>query len=338
MDGTLSWKEIHISITLTAKHEGDAPNLLGYLMLTPVHEYRQAPKIGEPIPRGGSLVQSDWFILCCMNPCETNPTPHLSQTEKATYFHLPPLTSSNPLLSIKPTRSEITMDIIKLLTSCCLSVNHNELIDEHTDPATEKLVAYTDFPSATELQSAAKRTSDKFLHLIFTAKAFNTSTINLQMHEIISSSQPITIASSWWIHLVLERLYKSMIKLITEIDQLRQKLSPALRKVVDEAEHFTHGLKEFQGEHPILAVLIETTVLALLIALLAPVLLEALGFGAEGVLEGEHRVIFIVLLMTSLTDDEQAVSPPDSSPCTPMFPMDPCSRSCRVLLQDTERV
>jgi hypothetical protein len=158
------------------------------------------------------------------------------------------------------------------------------------------------------------------------------------MHEIITSSQPIIIASSWWTHLVLERLHKSLIKLITEIDQLRQKLSPALRKVVNEAEHFTHELKEFQGEHPILTVLIETTVLALLIALLAPVLLEALGFGAEGVLEGEHRVIFIVLLMPLLTDDEQAVSPPGFKLCIPMFPMDHYSRSCRVSLPGTGRV
>jgi hypothetical protein len=182
------------------------------------------------------------------------------------------------------------MDIIKLLTPCCLSVNHDELIDEHTDPAAEKLTAYTDFPSAAELQSAANETSNEILHLIFTTKAFNTYTINVQMHEIISSSQPFTIASSWWTHLVLERLYESMTRLIAEIDQLRQELSPALRKVVDEAEHFTYELKEFQGEHPIPTVLIETTVLALLITLLGPVLLEALGFGAEGVLEGKHRV------------------------------------------------
>jgi hypothetical protein len=39
-----------------------------------------------------------------------------------------------------------------------------------------------------------------------------------------------------------------------------------------------------------------------------------------------------VLLVPSLTDDEQAVSPPDSKLCIPMFPMDHCSRSCRVSL------
>jgi hypothetical protein len=136
------------------------------------------------------------------------------------------------------------MEIIKLLTPCCLSITHDELIDVPTSPAAEKLVAYTDFPSAAEPQSAAKETSDEILYLI-TAKAFNTYTINVWMHNVISSSQPITIASSWWTHLVLERLYKPMIRLITEIGQLRQQLSPALRKVVDEAEHFTHELKEF---------------------------------------------------------------------------------------------
>jgi hypothetical protein len=179
------------------------------------------------------------------------------------------------------------MDITKLLTPCCFSVNHDEFLNEPTNPAAEKLVAYTDFPSAAELQIAAKKTCDKLLLLIFEANTLNTSTINVQMDEIIISSRPITIASSWWTQMVLRQLYKSMTGLVVDIDKLHIELGPVMRKVFDEAKCFAHELEEFQGEHPILAVLVETTALALLIAMLAPFLLEALGFGVEGVVEGK---------------------------------------------------
>jgi hypothetical protein len=62
-------------------------------------------------------------------------------------------------------------------------------------------------------------------------------------------------------------------------------------KAYDEAESFADQLKSFQGEHPTLAVSIQTTAFALLIAVLTPFLFEALGFSPEGIVEGECRVL-----------------------------------------------
>jgi len=224
-----------------------------------------------------------------------------------------------------------------MLIPCCLGAGHEELIDELSDAAvTEKFGAYTDVPSAIELQAAANKTSDKLLHLITKTDVLNTPTSNMHMQEIITSNKPITVQSSRWTKLVLDRLYAAMVELITKIKEMREKLSPALRKVIEEAEHFAHELEEFQEEHPILTAFIETTALAVLIAVLAPVLLEALGFGVEGVVEGKCSVLMLMAML--LTDDKQAVSLRDSSHSIPMCLMARCSRSCRVSLPDTERV
>jgi hypothetical protein len=196
------------------------------------------------------------------------------------------------------------MDKMKVLIPCCFAVDHDDLIGDITDPAAEKFGAYTDTPSAAELQSAAQDTSHGLIRYITTTDALNTLTSSIQMQEIITSGQPITISSSRWTRMVLEKLYKAMIELVTKAGELKQELSPVMHKVLDEAKHFAQELAEFQDEHPILAVVIETTALAVLIALLAPFLLEALGFGVEGVAGGRYSVLVVLstmLLIDNLT-------------------------------------
>lgn len=193
------------------------------------------------------------------------------------------------------------MGLMKMLIPCCLGVNHTELIDEHTDPAAEKSIPYTDAPSAVELQSAATETSGKLFRFVMTNSTPNTLTFNMHIQETINSGKPITIESSYWTKIVLEKLYKAMVNLVTQAEGLHQKLSPVMRKVVDEAKHFAHELDEFQNEHPILAAFIETTALAVLIAILAPILLDALGFGIEGVVEGEYGIFMLLTML--LTND-----------------------------------
>lgn len=85
-----------------------------------------------------------------------------------------------------------------------------------------------------------------------------------------------------------------MIELITKIGEIREKLSPVMRKIIDEAEHFAHELAKFQNEDLVLAVFIETTALAILIEVSAPFLLEALGFGIDGVAKGRCNVDYAV--------------------------------------------
>jgi hypothetical protein len=84
----------------------------------------------------------------------------------------------------------------------------------------------------------------------------------------------------------------AMVWLVAKVMELKQELGPAMRKVFDEAESFAHELERFQGEHSTLAVSIQTIAFALLIAVLTPFLLEALGFSIEGVAEGKCRVLY----------------------------------------------
>lgn len=93
--------------------------------------------------------------------------------------------------------------------------------------------------------------------------------------------------------MVLEKLYKTMVELVIKVGELKQELSPAMYRVFREAERFAHEFAGFHDQHPILAVFIETTALAVLIALSASVLIEALGFGVEGVIEGKSREVFV---------------------------------------------
>lgn len=227
------------------------------------------------------------------------------------------------------------MDIMKILIPCCLGTNYEELIDEHTYATDEKLRTYNDDPSTVDPWIAALKTSKEVLRLIVAAYELNTPALNMHVQEIITSNKPITVQSSYWTKIVLEKLYKAMMELVTKAGELCKKISLVMRKAIDEAEYFAHELAKFQHEYPILAVLIETTALAILIEVSAPFLLEALGFSIEGVVEGGCSTF--ILSMMLLTGTVQAVSPRDSSPSTLMFRMVPCSQSCRDSLLDTAR-
>lgn len=184
---------------------------------------------------------------------------------------------------------------MKVFIPCCLGLSHNDNHNEdHIYSAAEKLTAYTDALSPTELDNAAQETSIKLFHFITTTNSVNIPASNMQIQEIMTSGQPITISSSWWTKIVLDKFYKAMIELVTKFEELKEKLSPTMHKVIDEAERFAHEFAEFHNEHLILAVLIETTALAVLIEVLAPLLLEALGFGVEGVVEGKYTVTFVL--------------------------------------------
>jgi hypothetical protein len=183
------------------------------------------------------------------------------------------------------------MKILKTLLRRCFSASRDNLVNERNNSSAEKLTSYTRFPSDTELQSAADETCDKVIQLISTTNAIDMPTLSLQIHEIVTSGRPITVSSSWWTKTVLTKLYVAMAWLVASVIELKQDLGPAMGKAYDEAESFADQLKSFQGEHPTLAVSIQTTAFALLIAVLTPFLFEALGFSPEGIVEGECRVL-----------------------------------------------
>jgi hypothetical protein len=185
------------------------------------------------------------------------------------------------------------MKILKILVRFCFGARRDNLIDELTNTSAEKLTSYTRFPSDTELESAADETCDKILQLITTTNASDMPTLNVQIQEIVTSSRPITISSSWWTKTILKKLYVAMVWLVSKVMELKQELGPTMRKVFDEAESFAYELELFQGEHPILAVSIQTHAFALLIAVLTPFLFEALGFSTGGIAEGECIVLYV---------------------------------------------
>jgi hypothetical protein len=186
------------------------------------------------------------------------------------------------------------MKILKTLLRRCFSASRDNLVNERNNSSAEKLTSYTRFPSDTELQSAADETCDKVIQLISTTNAIDMPTLSLQIHEIVTSGRPITVSSSWWTKTVLTKLYVAMAWLVASVIELKQDLGPAMGKAYDEAESFADQLKSFQGEHPTLAVSIQTTAFALLIAVLTPFLFEALGFSPEGIVEGECRVLYVL--------------------------------------------
>jgi hypothetical protein len=183
------------------------------------------------------------------------------------------------------------MKILKTLLRRCFSASRDDLIDEHNNSSAEKLTSYTRFPSDIELESAADERCDKIIQLITTTNAIDMPTLNVQIQEIVTSGRPITVSSSWWTKTVLKKLYVAMAWLVASVIELKQDLGPAMGKAYDEAESFADELKSFQGEHPTLAVSIQTTAFALLIAVLTPSLFEALGFSTEGIVIGECIVL-----------------------------------------------
>jgi hypothetical protein len=186
------------------------------------------------------------------------------------------------------------MKILKTLLRRCFSASRDDLVNERNNSSAEKLTSYTRFPSDTELQSAADETCDKVIQLISTTNAIDMPTLSLQIHEIVTSGRPITVSSSWWTKTVLTKLYVAMAWLVASVIELKQDLGPAMGKAYDEAESFADQLKSFQGEHPTLAVSIQTTAFALLIAVLTPSLFEALGFSTEGIVQGECIVLYVL--------------------------------------------
>ncbi|CAD0091456.1 unnamed protein product [Aureobasidium vineae] len=184
------------------------------------------------------------------------------------------------------------MDVLKIFLPCCLGASHDELINDIADPVAEKFTTYTDMPSVVEVQSAVESTSNKLLHFITTTDTFNTPAYNVQIQDIIKANQPITVQSSWWIQAVLKTLHKAMTELVKKVENHSQELSPAMHKLFIEAETLAQEFTRFTTNYPDSTFFIETVALALLIEVLAPVLLEALGFGIEGVIGGSLAASF----------------------------------------------
>lgn len=228
------------------------------------------------------------------------------------------------------------MDILNQLFPCFGADYHGLANDSHTSdyPSDEKDAEFTDVPSTIEAQCAADKSGDKILYLVLTAPALNTPASNAQIQEIINSGQPDAVtSSSWWRNAVIKRVYNGFKVLVANVEEHGDTLSHALRTLFKDAKAFAD---EFMTEHPYITCFIELVALALLIEVLTPALLGALGFCGEGILEGVSEADYAALIsqLTTLQDP----SPLGGNQLLATFPTARCFRSCRVLLQDMERV
>lgn len=104
--------------------------------------------------------------------------------------------------------------------------------------------------SANEMDSTAQETSNQLFRFITTVDSVNTPASNMQTQEIITSNQPVTVSSSRWAKLVLEKLYKALMELVTKVGEFKQELSPAMYRAFREAERFARGLCEVPRPAP----------------------------------------------------------------------------------------
>lgn len=112
--------------------------------------------------------------------------------------------------------------------------------------------------------------------------------LDTTVHNIITDNRPISAKSSWWQSKFAETVLDGLVRLVNEVKEKGTQLSGAMAEAFTEA---SAAAEAFVKGHPVATTMIVTmivTVIALFIlAVLTPFILEALGFGAEGVLEGE---------------------------------------------------
>lgn len=94
--------------------------------------------------------------------------------------------------------------------------------------------------------------------------------------------------SSWWQTKIAENVLNGLVHLVNEVKETGAGLSGAMAEAFTEA---SASAEHFAKEHPVAATMIVTVIALFILAMLTPLILEALGFGAEGVLEGESSCL-----------------------------------------------
>ncbi|KAF1353190.1 hypothetical protein BDV97DRAFT_346023 [Delphinella strobiligena] len=102
-------------------------------------------------------------------------------------------------------------------------------------------------------------------------------------HSIMRSHRPTSASSSWWETKIAETVLNGLVTLVQEVETKGHVLSGAMAEAFSTASAMADV---FVREHPVAAKLIVTVIALFVLAVLTPLILEALGFTAEGVAEG----------------------------------------------------
>ncbi|GAB7323742.1 hypothetical protein MBLNU13_g07205t2 [Cladosporium sp. NU13] len=120
----------------------------------------------------------------------------------------------------------------------------------------------------------ATRTANTFVNTIFLAEKTGT--------ELKQSLANIIDTNSWRQTTWREKFAKAVFESMQKAIETTRPMSAALRETYEKVEVVVNGVEGFVNEHPILCALIALGILVLL----APWVIEALGFAEGGILEG----------------------------------------------------
>ncbi|KAH6687791.1 hypothetical protein F5X68DRAFT_231337 [Plectosphaerella plurivora] len=182
------------------------------------------------------------------------------------------------------------MDFAKLL-SCCLQGDSDEIISEKQallDSAIDKQPLYESVvdkqPNLTSMQQPIHRSVDTtavdFIYILLDAKK-NDESLTQNLHE--------AVGTSGWSERLAEKILDRL--KITIVDG-RNKMGDAMNEAVDKAyaaaDKVFADIVQNAKEHPLeLAATIVITIIAIgVLAELAPLVVELLGFGELGPIEG----------------------------------------------------
>lgn len=181
------------------------------------------------------------------------------------------------------------MDPLHLLRSCLSRRNSRQHRNElNPGPVNEKALAYKDDPEEmnftgnSTLNLAAEDTADKILSTLLSAEKIDINLQNKIRMIVWKGEQEVQANSSWWAERVANAILAGLEALVEAVQQKEIQLTGAMLNAFTEGENLA---MDFKKDHPVAAtaiVVVAVIAFAVAVVLLAPEILEALGFVARG--------------------------------------------------------
>jgi len=133
----------------------------------------------------------------------------------------------------------------------------------------------------------ATHTANTFINTVFLAEKTGS--------ELKQSLANIIDTNSWRQVTWREKFARAVFEAMQKGIETARPMSAAFRETYEKVEGVVNGVEGFVKEHPILCVLIALGILVLL----APWVIEALGFAEGGILEGEnYQTCYVAMLLS----------------------------------------
>lgn len=181
------------------------------------------------------------------------------------------------------------MDPLHLLRSC-LSRRNNRQPHDKLNPGSsnEKRLAYKDdseemsYTGGLAQDLAAEDTAEKILSTLLSAEKIDINLQNRIRMIVWKGEREVQANSSWWAERVANAILAGLEALVEAVQQKEIQLTGAMLNAFTEGENLA---MDFKREHPVVAtaiVVVAVIAFAVAVVLLAPEILEALGFVARG--------------------------------------------------------